>query len=146
MTAEALDDIPSLTLSKSWLKLLGTGYGISETSDESAQDQTCGELAMQLDNNLSNSDISDCIGADGCDPGYLVLTDQDIMKQVACTNPQLSTKNESDNKHWTPYHHQSFSFIYIDFAILRRRDLKKCLDVSVKCGAECNTDHQLLRI
>ena len=34
----------------------------------------------------------------------------------------------------------------IDFAILRQRDLKKCLDVSVKRGAECNTDHQLLCI
>ena len=33
MTAEAWDDIPSLTLTKSWLKLLGTGHGISETAD-----------------------------------------------------------------------------------------------------------------
>ena len=36
MTAVAWDDIPSLTLSKSWLKLLGTHHGISEISDNSA--------------------------------------------------------------------------------------------------------------
>ena len=40
MTAAAWDDIPSLTLSKSWLRRLGTGHGVSETSDDSAQDQT----------------------------------------------------------------------------------------------------------
>ena len=98
MTAAAWDDIPSLTLSKSWLKLLGTGHGISETSDNSAQDQTCEELAKQLDTNLSDSDISDWIGTDSCDPGYQVLTDQEIIEQVTCTNPQLSTENESDSE------------------------------------------------
>ena len=92
MTAEAWDDIPSLTLSKSWLKLLGIGHGISETSYDSAQDQTYEELAKQLDNNLSDSDIR--IGAHSCDPGYQVLIDQDIIEQVTCTNPQLSTENE----------------------------------------------------
>ena len=39
MTAGAWDDIPSLTLSKSWLKLLGTGHGITETSDDNAEDK-----------------------------------------------------------------------------------------------------------
>lgn len=34
----------------------------------------------------------------------------------------------------------------IDFAIMRRRDLEKCLDMGVKRGTECNTDHQLLLI
>ena len=97
MTAEAWDDIPFLTLSKSWLKLLGTGHGISETPDDSAQDQTCEELAKQLDSNLNDSDISDWIGADSCDPGYQVLTDQDIIEQITCTNPQPSTENESDS-------------------------------------------------
>ena len=76
MTAAAWDDIPSLTLSKSWLKLLGTHHGISETSE----DQTCEELAKQLDSNLSDRDISDWIGADGCDLGYQVLTNQEIIE------------------------------------------------------------------
>ena len=34
----------------------------------------------------------------------------------------------------------------IDLAIMRQRDRSRCLDVCVKRGAECNTDHQLLHI
>lgn len=98
MTAGAWDDIPSLTLSKSWLKLLGTGHGITETSDDNAEEQTCEELAKQLDNNLSDSDISDWIGADSCDPGYQVLTDLDIAEQVTSTDTQPSTENEPDSE------------------------------------------------
>ena len=79
MSGAAWDDIPLLTLSN---KLLGTGHGISGEASDSAQDQTCEDLARQLDNNLSDSDISDWIGADSCDPGYQVLTDQDIIEQV----------------------------------------------------------------
>ena len=97
MSGAAWDDIPLLTLSN---KLLGTGHGISGEASDSAQDQTCEDLARQLDNNLSDSDISDWIGADSCDPGYQVLTDQDIIEQVgqACTNPQLPTENESNSE------------------------------------------------
>ena len=98
MTADAWDDIPSLTLSKSWLKLLGTGHRITETSDDNAEEQTCEELAKQLDNNLSDSDISDWIGADNCDPGYQVLTDQDIVEQVTRTDTQPSTENDPDSE------------------------------------------------
>ena len=34
----------------------------------------------------------------------------------------------------------------IDYAIMRRQDRKRCLNATVKHGAECNTDHQLLCI
>ena len=34
----------------------------------------------------------------------------------------------------------------IDFAIMRQRDRKRCLDACVKRGVECNTHHQLLCI
>ena len=34
----------------------------------------------------------------------------------------------------------------IDFAIMWQRDRRRCLDACVQRGAECNTDHQLLRI
>ena len=56
------------------------------------------KLAKQLDTHLSNSDISDWIGADSCDPGYQVLTNQEIIEQVTCTNPQLSTENKNDSE------------------------------------------------
>ena len=32
----------------------------------------------------------------------------------------------------------------IDYAIMRATDRRRCLDISVKRGAECNTDHRLL--
>ena len=101
MTAGAWDDIPSLTLSKSSLKLLGTGHRIiTETSDDNAEEQTisCEELTKQLDNNLSDSDISDWIGADSCDPSYQVLTDQDIVEQVTSMDTQPSTENDPDSE------------------------------------------------
>ena len=34
----------------------------------------------------------------------------------------------------------------IDFAVMRRKDRKRCFDAAVMRGAECHTDHQLLRI
>lgn len=34
----------------------------------------------------------------------------------------------------------------INYAIVHVRERRRCLDASVKQGAECNTDHQLLRI
>ena len=43
-------------------------------------------------------------------------------------------------------HTKSKRWHCIDFAITRQRDLRRCLDVCVKRNAECNTDHQLLRI
>lgn len=34
----------------------------------------------------------------------------------------------------------------VDYCITRQRDRRRCTDVSVKTGAECNTNHQLLRV
>ena len=69
MSAEAWDDIPPLTLSKSWLKLLGTSHGIRESFEDMAEGETCKELTIQQDGNLSDRDISDWVNAESCDPG-----------------------------------------------------------------------------
>ena len=34
----------------------------------------------------------------------------------------------------------------IDFAVMKQRDQKRCVDATVKRGAECYSDHQILRI
>ena len=34
----------------------------------------------------------------------------------------------------------------IDFAVVRQRNRQRCVDACVKQGAECHTDHQLLRL
>ena len=43
-------------------------------------------------------------------------------------------------------HPKSNQWHCIDYAIMRRQDRKRCLDATVRRGAECNTDHQLLCI
>ena len=41
-------------------------------------------------------------------------------------------------------HPKSKRWHCIDYAIMHQKDRRRCLDVTVKRGAECNTDHQLL--
>ena len=41
-------------------------------------------------------------------------------------------------------HPKSKKWYCIDYIVMRQRDRKHCLDVAVKRGAECNTDHQFL--
>ena len=43
-------------------------------------------------------------------------------------------------------HPRSKQWHCIDYVIMRQRDRKRCLDVCVKRGAECHTDHQLVRL
>ena len=43
-------------------------------------------------------------------------------------------------------HPKSKKWHCIDYAIVRARDQRRCLDASVEWGAECSTDHQLLRV
>lgn len=98
MSAEAWEDIPQLTLSKSWLKLLGTSHGTREAPDEMHEDETCEELTMQLDCNLSDRDISDWVNIDSSDPGYALLSDNDIIEQLTYSNPPPPTEEESDDE------------------------------------------------
>ena len=49
--------------------------------------------------------------------------------------------------HMTTWQHsKSKKWHCIDFAIVRQSHRRRCIDVSVMRGAECNTDHQLLRV
>ena len=93
MDADAWEDIPSLTLSKSWLKLLGKDCANMGT--ESTVDNAEGEdLAKRLDSNLTDGDVSDWVEADSGDPRYQLLTDEEILEQVA--NPLTGAETESD--------------------------------------------------
>ena len=42
-------------------------------------------------------------------------------------------------------HPKSTKWHCIDYVIMRKGYKRKCLDVSVICGADCNTDHKMLR-
>lgn len=47
---------------------------------------------------------------------------------------------------YTWQHPRSKVWHCIDFAVVRWKDRRRCLDAEVKRGAECHTDHQMLRI
>ena len=54
---------------------------------------------------------------------------------------------EKKNIHKQTWQHpKSKRWHCIDFAIMRRRDRRRCLNASVLRGAECHTDHQLLSV
>ena len=52
------------------------------------------------------------------------------------------TKKDIHKVTWQ--HPKSKKWGCIDYVIMRQKDKRICLDVTVKRGAECNTDHQLL--
>jgi hypothetical protein len=43
-------------------------------------------------------------------------------------------------------HPKSHKWHCIDYVIMRKIYRRKCLDVAVKRGADCNTDHRMLRV
>ena len=63
----------------------------------------------------------------------------------------LSTNQASVCNTWFDIHKQTWQHLKscrwhcIDYVIMRKRNRRKCLDVSVMRGADCNTDHRMLR-
>ena len=53
-------------------------------------------------------------------------------------------KREIHKRTWQ--HPKSLKWHCIDYVIMRKGHRRKCLDVSVMRGADCNTDHKLLRV
>ena len=76
------------------------------------------------------------------DAGKERLSFLSLNEATVCNT--LFQKNDIYKCTWQ--HPKSKSWHCIDYAIVRARDRRRCLDASVKRGAECNTDHQLLRI
>lgn len=95
MTAAAWEDIPSLTLTKSWNKLLRTAEVPVDSGDGS--DEVL-QLAQQLDSNLETEDVNTWINVDSGDKGYELLTDEDIVKQVTQTNDREDTEEDDGDE------------------------------------------------
>ena len=95
MVAAAWDDLPSLTLAKSWRKLLSI-----ESAQESKEsvplhpDEQCEDLTIQLDDNIQSEDVIEWMHGDSDDPGYQLLSYDDFVKLV--TNPNQTVEDESD--------------------------------------------------
>lgn len=105
MTATAWEDLPPMTITKSWNKLLQSGdTNSSESSlspvDSEAQDNNPTnaevlELAHQLDSNLEDEDVCDWMNIDSGDQGYQLLTDEEIVQQVTQTN-EIAEEEEDE--------------------------------------------------
>ena len=73
MTAAAWEDIPSLTLTKSWNKLLHTGNTAEQSTsmvDSGGDSDEMLHLVQQLDSNLETEDVITWINVDSSDGGY----------------------------------------------------------------------------
>ena len=101
MSAAAWDDIPVLTLAKSWQKLLGGAGQVHDTDEmtSSSEDQsdelTCEELIHRVDCSLSDDNIEKWISGDANNPGYQLLTEEEIVQQ-ARNGPASAEDDESD--------------------------------------------------
>ena len=76
------------------------------------------------------------------DAGRELLTFLAINEATVCNT--WFQKKEIHRQTWQ--HPKSKKWHCIDFAITRQSYRKRCLDAAVARGAECNTDHQLLKI
>ena len=74
------------------------------------------------------------------DAGKELLTFLSLHQATICTT--WFTKKDIHMVTWQ--HPKSKKWGCIDYVIMRQKDRRICLDVTVKRGAECNTDHQLL--
>ena len=95
MTATAWEDIPSLTLTKSWNKLLRTAEVSVDSGD--GIDEVL-QLAQQLDSNLETEDVNTWINVDSGAKGYELLSDEDIVKQVTQTNDKEDTEEDDGDE------------------------------------------------
>ena len=66
-----------------------------------------------------------------------------LLNEATICNTQFA-KNHILIQTWQ--HPKSKRWHCIDFAVMRQKDRRRCLDAAVRRGAECHTDHQLLRI
>ena len=98
MSAAAWDDIPALTLTRSWNKLLASDKATEsdqQPEDADAHKQSVEALAKELDHNLSDEDIINWMKEDSSDPGYQLLTDKEIIQQVV--NPSAEEDTDMDD-------------------------------------------------
>ena len=94
MSAAAWDDIPALTLTRSWNQLLASDKATEsdqQQEDADAHEQSMEALAKELDHNLSDEDITNWMKEDSSDPGYQPLTDEEIIQQVVNRSAEEDT-------------------------------------------------------
>ena len=107
VVADAWDDISSLTITKSCNKVLHSSHlsksevelscdSAAGSSESTYEIDSCSTLLQQLDNNLTDEEITEWISADGEDPGHRVFSDEDIIREVTQTTTQMEEALQED--------------------------------------------------
>lgn len=105
--ATAWDDVPAMTIIKSWHNLLAKD-GASDRNTEASQpmptvesddqDGSCEMLIRELDSSLTD-DISSWLDSDSSDPGYQLLSDEDIIISITSPNQDEDTYEEEGDRY-----------------------------------------------
>ena len=102
MIAAAWDDLPPLTLTRSWNKLLAvvasTEQSSSVESDQACVAAECEDLAHQLDSGLQDEDIREWMDGDSDDHGYQLLTDEDIIQHISQSDKTTKEDEEESSE------------------------------------------------
>ena len=98
--AASWEKITPLTLSKSWLKLLGEVHSTESDppEQETSDDPSCEELAQMLDADLTETDIQEWTEADSNDHGHQLYTDEEIISQVTGSEELCSEEEDEGGK------------------------------------------------
>ena len=103
--ATAWDEVPAMTIIKSWHNLLAKD-GASDRNTEASQpmptvesddqDGSCEMLIRELDSSLTDNDISSWLDSDSSDPGYQLLSDEDIISSITSPSQDEDTYEEEE--------------------------------------------------
>ena len=127
MLQQALDEVPS---NEVFILLGDFNARVGSREEEEEDDDIWGEVRGPHGFGLCN------------DSGKELLAFLARNESIVCNT--WFKKKDIHKQTWQ--HPKSKQWHCIDYAIMRRQDRKRCLDATVRRGAECNTDHQLLCI
>ncbi|KAJ8033528.1 Tigger transposable element-derived protein 2 [Holothuria leucospilota] len=100
MAAEAWEEVPPITIRRSWRKL---GINCDEVDPKTTPVVADGELiemaqALPGCENIERDHVKEWVNCDKTDPGYQILTDEEIVESVQSRKERESEDEEDDNK------------------------------------------------
>ncbi|KAJ8035273.1 Jerky protein-like-like [Holothuria leucospilota] len=100
MAAEAWEEVPPITIRRSWRKL---GINCDEVDPKTTPVETDGELiemaqALPGCENIERDHVKEWVNCDKTDPGYQILTDEEIVESVQSRKERKSEDEEDDNE------------------------------------------------
>ena len=98
-SAEAWNDIPAVTLTRSWNKPLASDKTASSDKEQNhadCQEQSVQSLAKELHHRHTDQDITMWINQASSDPGYQLSTNEKLIQQTVGPSTEEETDMEDD--------------------------------------------------